>query len=173
MSTVNNGIYEFESEAEAILVLRAEGKRLLALAQKIWQQYESSYKPVQYVRTGKSYESIQLGEVKKLDEDTLGIELMFRDDLAYHPSVVTKGRPLGNSIMLISEGWETKRAKGYPTNPNNEYFPKGIHYFQGFNYLGKLEEAFNQGKHIGISFEIRWAGQKFEKKKKQPNVLRH
>jgi hypothetical protein len=164
--------FEFDSEQEARRVLQAEGKRLLDLARSIWQQYISSYQPVQYVRSTDSYKSMKLGEVYKLDDDTLGIKLEWIDDLAYHDSVVTKGKPQGHSIMLISEGWKTKRASSYPTNPSNSYYPKGIHYFQGFNYLGKLEEAFNNGKHQGIVLEIQWAGEKFRKRKKQPNVLR-
>lgn len=157
--------YEFSSEQDAIRALEAEGKRLLGIATSIWRQYLSSYQPKQYVRTGKSERSIKLGKVKKIEEDVLGIELTFQDDLTYHDSIVSStGKPRGHSIMLISEGWRVKKGRH-----------KGVYrfgYYEGFDYLAKVEEAFNGGKQKGITLEIQWAGEKFKKGKKQPKVLR-
>jgi hypothetical protein len=162
MST--NPIHEFESELEARRVLEEEGRRLLDIAKTIWRQYLASYQPKQYVRSGNSEKALKLGGVKKLDDDTLGIELTWEDDLAYHNSVITKGTPQGHSIMLISEGWKVRKGK------HKDVYRFG--YYEGFNYLARVEEAFNLSKHAGISLEIQWAGQKFRSKKKQPNVLR-
>jgi hypothetical protein len=155
---------EFNSEQEAIRALQSEGKRLLDIAVKIWRQYLASYQPKEYVRKGNSEKSIKLGKVKALDDDTLGIELTWEDDLAYHDSVVTRGKPQGHSIMLISEGWRVKKGS------RQDVYMFG--YYEGFDYLSKIEEAFNNGKHDGITLEIRWAGEKFRKQSKQPNVLR-
>ena len=156
--------FEFDSELEAIRALESEGRRLLFIAIKIWRQYLASYKPKEYVRTRKSQKSIKLGKVKRLEDDTLGIELTWEDDLAYHDSVITDGKPQGHSIMLISEGWKVRKGK------HTDVYRFG--YYEGFDYLSKVEEAFNNGKHNGITLEIRWAGKPFRKQDKQPNVLR-
>lgn len=160
----NNGHLEFESESEARRALESEGKRLLDIARNIWRQYLASYSPKMYVRHGNSEKALKLGSVKKLDDDTLGIELTWENDLAYHNSVITKGKPQGHSIMLISEGWKVKKGKH-----KNVY---RFGYYEGFDYLTKIEQAFNNGNNKGIALEIQWAGQPFRKQKTQPNVLR-
>jgi phosphoglucomutase len=163
MSAESN--FEFASEQDAIRALESEGKRLLRIARQVWRAYLTSYQPKSYVRTNNSDKAIKLGKVKKLDDDTLGIELTWQDDLTYHDSVVSStGKPKGHSIMLISEGWKVKKGK------HKDVYRFG--YYEGFDYLAKVEQAFNSGKHAGISFEIQWAGQKFKKKTKQRNVLR-
>lgn len=160
-----NNTFEFDSEEEAIRALKSEGKRLLDIAIKIWRQYLASYKPKKYVRKGNSEKSIKLGKVKKLDDDTLGIELTFEDDLTYHDSVIDKEKyPQGHSIMLISEGWKVKKGKH-----KNVY---RFGYYEGYDYIGKVQRAFEQSKHKGITLEVQWAGEKFTRKKKQPNVLK-
>lgn len=143
-------LYEFDSEKEAIKALEAEGRRLKYIAIKIWRQYLSSYQPKQYVRTRKSQKSIKLGKVKRLDGDTFGIELTFQNDLTYHDSVFGKSQPRGHAIMLISTGWKVKKGK------HKDIYRFG--YYEGFDYLGKVEQAFNSGKHKGISLEIQWSG---------------
>lgn len=135
----------FDSEAEATAILKAEGQRLNKLAVDLWREYLNDYKPKVYVRTGHSIDSIKLGQVKRYDEDTLCIELTWEDDLTYHPSVFTNGFPKGNSILLISEGWRV--SKGW--HKNIERFG----YYEGWNYLGKLQKAFEAEMHNGITFQ--------------------
>lgn len=145
-----NGV--FDSEREAINALQAEGKRLQDVAIKVWRQYLASYTPKTYVRSGDSERAIKLGKVKKIDEETLGIELTFEDDLAYHNSVVSSnGKPKGHSFMLISSGWHAvnlERKIG-----KRERFTS----YRGFNYIGKVIEEFNNGKHDGVELEIQWS----------------
>lgn len=162
-------MFEFESEEEAKLVLEEEGKKLFKIAQDVWLDYLESYTPQKYVRTYASLESIKLGVVRQYDEDTLCIELTYQDDLAYHPSLVGKSKPLpeGHAIMLISEGWHSKRLEakiGRPIPHFTEY--------EGFNYVEKVIERYNSTKHEGISLEYTWRGKPFEKGKDQTNVLR-
>lgn len=145
-----NPVYEFHSEEEAIKVLQAEGKRLEQIALKVWRQYLASYKPEMYIRTGKSENGIKLKQVKKIDSDTLGIELTFQDNLMYHDSVFGGSQPKGHSIMLISSGWAVN--KGWHRNIPN------FGYKEGFNYLGKVVEAFEAVKHEGITLEVQWSG---------------
>lgn len=146
----NSPLFEFDSEKEAIRVLEAEGRRLKYIAIKVWRQYLASYQPKQYVRTRKSQKSIKLGKVKRLDGDTFGIELTFQNDLTYHNSVIGKDQPQGHSIMLISTGWKVKRGK------HKDVYRFG--YYEGFDYINKVKEAFEATKHKGISLEVQWSG---------------
>lgn len=151
----------FDSEAEAIRVLKAEGKKLEACAKKVWQQYLASYKPQMYAihltgvagkRTGNSLKSIKVGQVKKIGNDEYGIEVTFQNDLAYHESVFGKSQPQGHAIMLISFGWRVKKGK----HRNIEHFG----YRQGYDYLEKVQKMYNNIKDKRISLEIQWLGSK-------------
>lgn len=162
--------YEFNSEEEAILALKEEGQRLIRIARRVWNSYLRSYDPSKYVRTHDSEMSMILSNVVKIDKDTLGLRLNFLDDLAYHDSVLNgknKGKyPQGHSIMLISEGWHSKKLED---KIGERYM---FTYYEGFDYLEKVREEFEKGKHMGISFEIYWNGKPFGKKPKQENVLK-
>lgn len=156
--TNNNSSFTFDSDAEAIRVLRLEGKKLEACARKVWRDYEESYTPKKYVRTGNSLKSIKLGSVKKLDNDDWGIELTFINDLAYHNSVVMKkgeskrgvsSHNQGHAIMLISQGWTTKgRFRDV------QRFGK----YKGFNYLKKVKEEYLKIADKRLTLEIQWQG---------------
>mgnify|MGYP003390656110 CR=1 FL=1 len=149
-------VFSFDTDEEAKRALRAEGRRLEYIAKKVWGEYESSYSPKKYVRTGKSEKSIKLGEVYRIDAYTWGIELTFVNDLAYHDSVVSSKHPKGHSIMLISSGWKAKKGRA-----------KNVHrfgYYEGYDYIGKVIKEFNSSKHKGVELELQWSG-KFLKKK--------
>lgn len=165
MATIINGEYFFDSELEARAILKSEGERLEKIAKKVWRAYLATYTPKKYsehlpdgmagFRTGRTERGIKLGLVKKLDEDTLGIELIFEDDLMYHPSVFGSKYPKGHSLMLISQGWHVKKGR----HMNVERFG----YYEGFDYLSKVVEEFNSSKHAGIILQINWSG-KFTKR---------
>lgn len=172
----NNPIFQFDSEEEAIKVLQAEGRRLKYIALKLWRKYLSEYQPKKYAkhltgeagkRTRDTQRGIKLGKVKKIDGDTLGIELTFENDLMYHESVFGSSKPQGHSIMLISEGWHSKKLER-KLKRRIERFT----YFEGIDYLARLKEEFESGKHQGITLEIQWAGSEFKKRRRQPNVLK-
>lgn len=151
----------FENEAEAIKVLTAEGKKLEKICRKVWRSYLDSYKPKVYaehltnrqgVRTMHSLDSISLGNVKKIGEDEFGIEVTFKNKLAYHESVFGNNQPKGHAIMLISSGWKVKKGKH-----------KGVArfgYFDGFDYLGKVKEQYDAVRDKRISLDIQWLGNK-------------
>lgn len=148
-------IYEFETDAEAKRVLLQEGRRLKFIARKVWHEYQLSYQPEMYVRTGNTIKSIKLGNVFRIDADTWGIELTFQNDLVYHDSVIGKKHPKGHSIMLISSGW--KVGKGWHKNIHR------FGYYEGFDYIGKVIKEFNDGKHKGINLELQWSGKYLKK----------
>lgn len=157
--------FAYDDDNSAKLALELEGERLRKIAVKLWRQYLSSYNPKVYVMTGKSEKSIKLGKVKRLDAFTFGIELYFDNDLAYHDSVMGSGHRKGHSIMLISEGWRVKKSAR-----NADVYRFG--YFEGINYIGRIIEEFNDGARRGITLEVNWAGDKYKKRRKQPNVLK-
>lgn len=155
--------FAFDNEITARLALEAEGRRLKYIAVKLWRKYLDDYQPSVYVRTRKSQRAIQLGKVVRLDAFTFGIELTFDNDLTYHDSVM--GGMKGHSIMLISEGWRVKS-----TAKHADVYRFG--YFEGINYIGRVIEEFNSKPTKGITLEVKWAGEKYKKKKIQPNVLK-
>lgn len=140
----------FDSELEAKLVLESESRKLKYIALKVWRKYLSSYQPKMYVRTRRSQSSIQIGKIKKLNENELGIEIQFLNDLVYHDSVFGSSQPKGHAVMLISTGWKVKKGKH-----------KGIYrfgYYEGFDYLGKVQQEYNAIKDKRIELEIKWSG---------------
>lgn len=144
--------FAFDSELKAKLALESEGKRLKEIAVKQWRKYLNSYSPKMYVRTGKSERSIKLGNVVKLDENTLGIELTFVNDLAYHDSIF--GGKKGHAIMLISAGWHSKKAE-------QNMGRGGIYrltYYEGSGYLYQVYKEFYASRKKGIDIEIQWSG---------------
>ena len=160
--------FEFETEAEAKRVLKLEGDRLLRIAREVWNRYEATYQPKVYAehlkgkgrhqgkgkgengRTGRSAKSIQLKQVFKIDSNTWGIELTFKNDLVYHESVFGSSHPKGHSIMLISSGWNVKRGWHKKI--------KRFGSFGGFDFLGQVVREFNSGKHQGVVLEVQWSG---------------
>lgn len=160
LPTTNNSLLTFDSDAEAIRVLRVEGKKLEACAKKIWRDYEESYTPKKYVRTGDSLRSIKLGSIKKLDNDEWGIELTFINDLAYHDSVVMRkgesksgvsSHNQGHAVMLISQGWTT----------NGKFKDiKRFGKYKGYNYLYLVQQAYEKIADKRITLDIQWLGGK-------------
>lgn len=144
-------------EDEVIAQLMIEGKKLERIAINVWKTYLASYSPREYIRTepSQSLESIRLGKVKRTGINEFGIELTWVDDLAYHDSWITqnggKQYPQGHSIMLISEGWGDKK-KGQ----------KGaVHrwdYYEGFNYIGIIKQAYNATRPANVTLEFDWSG---------------
>lgn len=144
--------FYFETEAEAVRVLKSEGRRLKYIALKVWRKHLSNPKPKAYIRTRDSQRSIKLGKVRKVGSNEYTIELTFENDLAYHESVVGKDQPEGHAIMLLSSGWEARNLE--KKIGIRERFTR----YKGFNYLGEVQKAFNNGKHKGIQLQINWSG---------------
>jgi hypothetical protein len=158
----------FDSEQEAIKILKQEVKKLNTIAKNVWRSYLDSYSPQEYnyKRTGNSLSSIRIGELIKINGETLGIAVTFDDDLAFHKSYINKktGRPKGHAIMLISQGWRVK--KGW----HRKIYRFG--YYEGFDYLGKVMDAYNAIKHPYIDLEIQWQGHKIGRSSKPSGVIR-
>ena len=158
----------YDSDAEAILALQAEGRRLQKIAEKLWREDMASYQPAMYIRTYNSQKAIKLGNVKRLDALTWGIELSFDNDLSYHESQFdklngTNNYKKGHSFMLISEGWAVSKG--------NHWGIYRFGYFEGTDYITRVIQAFNSGSRGRIALEANWQGSPFKKQKKQKNVL--
>lgn len=145
-----NNSFAFDSEQEAIRELKRQAEILKDVCVKVWRQYLASYQPKIYVRTGKSERSIKIGGIKKIDENTIGIEVTFQDDLVYHDSIF--GGKQGHAIMLISAGWHSKKLEARIGKVYR------LTYYEGFDYLGKVREEYEARKHRGIELEIQWSG---------------
>lgn len=151
-----NNAFAAQSEQQAKRQLEQEGRRLKLIAVKIWRQYLASYKPKSYARTRNSQRGIKLGRVHRVDAFHFGIELTFENDLMYHDSVLPNSAKKGHSIMLISEGWNKEKKE----TKLSKMMRKQVYrftYFEGIDYLGKVEKAFNAGKPIGITLETQWS----------------
>jgi len=156
VSKSKSNAFYFESEAEAVKVLNAEGRKLKAIALKVWRRYLGSYQPQMYVRTGRSEKGIKLKPVRKVGVNTYTIELTFENGLMYHDSVFGKGQPKGHSIMLISSGWHSKKLENrIGVVPNFTY--KG-----GFDYLGQVQAEYNAIRNKKVFLDIQWSGQAYK-----------
>ena len=153
-----NTPFSFDSEMEARRVLEEEGRKLKYIAVKQWRLYLSSYTPKRYVRKRKSQRAIKLGRVIKLDNNTFGIELTFENDLVYHDSVMVKGGNKGHSIMLISDGWHSKKAEQKLGRRIDNFT-----YFEGTGYLYKVYKEYMGVKHKGIIVDTNWNANKVQK----------
>lgn len=154
-----NKILYFDSEEEAIKVLLREGKRLEAIAKRLWQKTMSEYKPKQYIpRTNKAERSIKLKGIKVISNingvTTLGIELTYQNDLAYHDSIFkNKEQPKGHAIMLISNGWYAKKLEKHMGQRVNRFT-----YFEGTGYLYQVYKEFMATTDPRISLDVQWSG---------------
>lgn len=155
LQSKSNGLY-FESEAEAIKVLNAEGRKLKLIALRVWRRYLGSYQPQQYVRTRRSQRGIKLKPVKRVGANTYSIELTFENGLMYHDSVVGKGQPKGHSIMLISSGWHSKKLENRIGEVPN------FTYRDGFDYLGQVQSEYNAIRNKKVFLDIQWSGQAYK-----------
>lgn len=152
----------FQTDAEAIKVLMAEGKKLERIAKKVWRSYESSYSPKQYVRTGKSLRAIKLKGVKALGNGVYAIELTWENSLAYHDSVIykqgfTSKNAKGHSIMLIGTGWHSSKLE--------KVYRKKVyrHTYWSWNggggsYLNAVVDEYKAVKDKRIVIDVQWSG---------------
>lgn len=140
------------SEQQTRVLLRAEGQRLEKIARKIWKQYLSSYRPVEYVRTGDAMDSIKLGQVKRVGGMQLGIELTWENDLAYHDSVFKNNKTQGHAIMLISDGWHARKLENRIGKVHR------FTYFEGTGYLYRVYKEYMATAPPNMTLDVQWSG---------------
>lgn len=143
------------SEEEAKRLLQQEGRRLKYIAVKLWRKYLASYQPTQYVRTRKSQRGIKLGKVKQISPNQWGIELTWENSLMYHDSIF-KNNPKGHSVMLISDGWHSRKLEARIGRVDR------LTYFEGTGYLYKVYKEWNRSAPKGITLETQWSGQYYK-----------
>lgn len=139
------------TEEQAIRTLEMEGRRLKYIALKVWRKYQSSYPPKMYVRTRDTQRGIKLGKVRRIDANHFGIDLMYDNDLMYHDSIFGSQYPKGHSLMLISNGWHSRKLE--------RKYGKGIYmltYFEGADIIGQIEREYNKYKPLGVTLETQW-----------------
>jgi hypothetical protein len=148
------------SEQEAKRLLEKEGKRLERIALKLWRRDMSKYQPKSYAvhlgmqegqRTNRSQKAIKLGRVKMISPTQWGIELTWENELVYHDSMFPN-QPKGHSVMLISDGWHSKKLEGR--------FGKiyRFTYFEGTNYIGRVIKEWQKSAPKEITLEKQWSG---------------
>lgn len=150
----------FTDEKKAILVLESEGRRLKGIVAKVWAKYLNSYDPVLYKRTTKTRLGMKLGKVKL--ENPAGIDgiatyqlaITFENDLMYHKSYLGSGQRQGHSLMLISQGWHSKKLEERYKGKRIERFT----YYEGFDFFAQVMKEFESGKHNAISLKVVWTG---------------
>lgn len=145
------------SEQETRKLLEAEGRRLKYIAIKLWRKYLASYEPKKYARTRKSQRGIKLGKVIRIDGNTLGIELTFENDLMYHDSVIKGSSKKGHSVMLISDGWHSKKLEKKIKRKVYRFT-----YFEGTGYLYQVYKEYMGRKPVGITLETQWSGKVYK-----------
>lgn len=142
------------TEREVKKLLESEGRKLKYIAVKLWRQYLSSYKPKVYVRTRNSQRGIKLGKVKMIAPNQWGIELTWENDLMYHDSVFPNNPTKGHSVMLISDGWHSRKLEAK--------IGRRIHrftYFEGTNYLYRVYKEYMKIAPESITIDVQWSGQ--------------
>ncbi len=139
------------SELQARRLLESEGKRLEAIAIKLWRRYLSSYSPKEYIRTGKAESAIKLKNVKKVDGNHLGIELTWENDLVYHDSIFGSSQK-GHAVMLISDGWHSRKLE----NRIGKVYK--LTYFEGTGYLYRVYKEYMATAPAGITLDVQWSG---------------
>ena len=168
--TVNN-IFYFTDADEATAKLKQEGKKLEKIAKSVWNKYLSSYKPTEYVRTGRSAKAIKLGNVKVLGVDAqgfvnLGIELTWLNNLAYHDSwLYKKGKTStnkqGHAFMLIGTKWHSKKLeKIYKKKVYRHTYWSwaGDSSLDENSYLDAIISEYEKVKDPRFGLEIQWSG---------------
>lgn len=101
--------YSLTSTNQRQLIIQ-EGKKLERIARREWEAYYQSYTPKQYIRTYKSRDALKLKTPTKRIDGGWDIELTWENDLAYHESKF-KNNKKGHAIMLISDGWESRKLR--------------------------------------------------------------
>jgi hypothetical protein len=148
----------FDSPEEAEKVLRAEARKFKYVAVKMWRKYLASYKPKEYKRTRKSQNAIQIKtRIIKISPDEIGMEVTWVNDLAWHDSVVPNSSKKGHSIILISEGWHSKKLERILGNPVYRFT-----YYEGWGYLDKVIAEYDRIRDKRVGLEL----QNFVSKKK-------
>src|SRR5690606_21269015 len=147
-----NSLLFFDTEAEAVIALEFEAKKLQEIAKKVWKRYQDSYTPTFYRRTGKTMDGIKITKVKK--DGAVGWQVMvtFENDKMYHNSYIGMSQPQGHSIMLIDSGWRAKKLEA-----RIGVVPRFTRY-KGFNYLGQVLEEYMKVKHKRVSVRFVWTG---------------
>lgn len=154
--TLSDGLQSYlhgMSEEQAIKTLEMEGRRLKYIALKVWRKYLSSYQPKKYVRTRNTQRGIKLGKVRRIDSNHFGIDLMYENDLMYHDSIFGADQPKGHSLMLISDGWHSKKLE--------RRYGRRIYmltYFEGADIIEQIEREYNKYKPLGVTLETKWSG---------------
>jgi len=113
------------------------------------KEYKAGYPPERYVRTGAWEDSIYIEDPKYEGNKIVG-GIRFHNELALHPSVMSKRQPDGYVPWLMEVGWSISRR----VQPRRDKFTD---FKPGTQYLTKAVEKFNKRpsvKQYGIKVTI-------------------
>lgn len=147
-----NGQIQAYTDRELKRLMEREGRKLKYIALKHWRKYLSSYKPKQYVRTRDTQRGIKLGRPKRMPDGTYAIELTFENSLMYHDSIFGPNQPKGHSLMLISDGWHSRKLE---RRIGKVYM---LTYFEGTGYLYNVYKEYMKVAPQGIKLDVQWSG---------------
>jgi hypothetical protein len=132
-------------------ILSDAGKELEKLMIEELDIYFASYQPKVYQRTGRTVESIRVGEPIKININQWQLNITFDESLANHPSVM--GQEDGYVPWLLEVGW-TIEDKVHPSRPMFTNHP-GTHYIQ------KAVERFNANNPYGLIVTVEHNGERY------------
>lgn len=142
--------------------LRVEIRELEKIARKTWQDYENSYSPKRYVRTGNSLKSLKVDEtiyylgVDVFGAHQYGMRVYWQNDLVYHNSVFKKGgHKKGHSVMLMGTYWYSKKLEA--KQGHKPRFTRSS-WYGGDSYLNDVIKAYESKKDSRMSVKIEWTG---------------
>lgn len=145
--------YSLTSTNQRQLIIQ-EGKKLERIARREWEAYYQSYTPKQYIRTYKSRDALKLKTPTKRIDGGWDIELTWEDDLAYHDSRFGKKNNRGHAIMLISDGWESRKLKAKLGGKRIERLTD----FDGTGYLYNVYKKYLAVADRTITTNVIWSG---------------
>lgn len=148
--------------ADEMRRLEARASRLLHDINTMWLGYESSYKPSQYIRTGKTKSGFSLSRpIIEKDPITGGtyltVYLILDDSAMWHNSIFGSNGTKGHSFMLISEGWRWNQAS--INSYGNRY---RLSEFEGVGIVDALLSSYSTSE---FDFKFYFEGQEYGGKK--------
>lgn len=133
--TVNR---EIDSEIRRELI--RFGEKLEDIARLVWDEYQSSYSPVAYVRTGRTREGIRFNSTVKKNDKGYSVSLEFIDANMYDNQ---SGR---HKYLSMSDGWNLG-GKRYMYD-----------YYEGYDLIGKTIGRIKQIIPKWMEVEVKFRG---------------
>ncbi|MCM3394846.1 hypothetical protein M3651_20910 [Cytobacillus oceanisediminis] len=125
------------NETKIKRILSSAARQLEKYMKNELDKYFNSYTPQEYRRTGKTVESIKVGEPRKHSINEWAIEIYFDEELVNHDSVMGD-QPKGYTPWLLEVGWDIRDkvdfdAPMFTHHPGTEFVKKAVRKFNATN----------------------------------------